>query len=212
MIKKTLTDPKDNSFVKKTCDSCEVEYWEKKYSAFRYKKSFCSNPCHWESLKTSQRFSNNPFWKGGRIIRKGYVQIKLGKGEPGTDSQGYIREHHLVMMKKIGRLINKNEEVHHKNKIKDDNRIENLMLLTKAEHSRLHNPLGHKKSEETKEKMRIATAKRPWTFKKGFKPWNTGMSKEDMKNYRSHKIRSEANDERPNGHRKWWQKQEKNEE
>lgn len=173
-IKKTLINPNDDSFVEKICDNCSVYYWEKKYSAFRYKRSYCSNKCRGEHLRIIKRFENNNFWKGGRIFRHGYIKIKLGHGEPGTDAMGYIPEHHLVMMKKIGRLIKKNECVHHINGIKTDNRIENLQLMTKVEHSRLHNPTGHKKSEETRERMRIATAKRPWTFRRGHKPWNTG--------------------------------------
>ena len=76
--------------------------------------------------------------KGGRIIgRDGYVYIW------NTDKQKYEREHRVVMSKHIGREFTDDEDVHHINFNKSDNRIENLMLLSKREHSLLHNKFGH---------------------------------------------------------------------
>lgn len=41
----------------------------------------------------------------------------------------------------IGRKLNKDEVVHHINEDKLDNRIENLQLMTRGEHSKLHREL-----------------------------------------------------------------------
>ena len=72
--------------------------------------------------------------KGGRIKDKfGYVQIWL-PNHPNAKLAGYIHEHRLVMSNYLNRPLNEFEAVHHKNGIKDDNRLENLELITSRVH------------------------------------------------------------------------------
>lgn len=93
--------------------------------------NYCSNKC----LGEAQEGAGSPVWKGGRIIDKsGYVMIG-NKDHPHASGNGYVREHRLVMEKKIGRYLRPEEVVHHENGVKDDNRIENLKLFASgAEH------------------------------------------------------------------------------
>jgi hypothetical protein len=78
--------------------------------------------------------SDHFHWKGGRSIdRYGYMLILTKKG----NKRRYVKEHRIVAEKMLGRKLKRNEDVHHKNGIKTDNRPENLEVLTRSEHSKI---------------------------------------------------------------------------
>ncbi len=49
-----------------------------------------------------------------------------------------IDEHRFIMEQHLGRKLQSNEYVHHKNDDKYDNSIENLEIMTPVEHGRYH--------------------------------------------------------------------------
>lgn len=73
-------------------------------------------------------------WNGGvKLHSSGYVML-LMKGHHEADTNGYIFEHRYVMEQHLKRRLAPNEIVHHKNGIKIDNRLDNLQVMTQAEH------------------------------------------------------------------------------
>ena len=89
----------------------------------------------------------SPNWKGGRMLIDNYWYI-LSPNHPNKTQMGYVAEHRLVMEKKIGRLLNHDEVVHHLNGIKTDNKECNLVLCkTIAEHNSHHERVRNKKGQ-----------------------------------------------------------------
>lgn len=115
------------------------------------KQLFCSHACQPffdPAWRKGKKFPNE---KGGvghkRMTQHGYVAVYL-PGYPSADKKGRVLEHRLVMEKRFKRRLLPNEHVHHINGIKNDNRLENLVVLTRDQHNHLH------KSQEVKSRKR----------------------------------------------------------
>lgn len=70
--------------------------------------------------------------------KRGYVYVHISEDDPlfvMTNSNGLVREHRLVVARRLGRPLRTNEVVHHINGIKHDNRDTNLRLLLEKEHN-----------------------------------------------------------------------------
>jgi hypothetical protein len=68
-------------------------------------------------------------WKGGTYRNgAGYI-LEQAPTHPNRDGRGYVYQHRLIVEKIIGRFLTTNEHCHHINGIKNDNRIENLMVF-----------------------------------------------------------------------------------
>ena len=105
------------------CQKCHQSFLRKSSPEQR----FCSGSC---AAKT-RTGSRHPSWKGGLKKRKdGYLAVRIPPSK-------YILQHRLFMERNLGRKLLSSEHVHHLNGVKDDNRIDNLVLLTHNEHSRL---------------------------------------------------------------------------
>ena len=80
---------------------------------------------------------NHPRWNGGKAKHnEGYVFI-LCPEHPNAYKGRYVLEHRLKMEKKLGRYLTRKEHVHHRNGIKNDNRLCNLELISHEDHTGL---------------------------------------------------------------------------
>jgi hypothetical protein len=91
-------------------------------------RRFCSTKCQHESY----RGAGNPKWRGGLVDQtSGYI-YQYSPTHPHATQAGYVMQHRLVMEAAIGRYLRPEEEVHHRNHVRGDNRIENLELMASA--------------------------------------------------------------------------------
>jgi hypothetical protein len=120
---------KNNPKYKKEERICQ--YCGKKFFVFqsrikRGRDKHCSRRCTDLHKKQWMIKEKNPNWKGGRYIRKdGYIRLNLGKKR--------VLEHRYVLG-----VYDKNLVVHHKDGNPSNNDPDNLVVLTRGEHTKLH--------------------------------------------------------------------------
>lgn len=127
---------------RKTGDFLEWRKWEEHFcqscgaKSLRFGKHIkhCTIICGNRSVKRFGKDHNR--WNNGRAeCASGYILILTSR-----NPRKYIFEHRLVMERHLGRNLSLSEIVHHVNEDKSDNRIENLQIVTRAEHVRIHQP------------------------------------------------------------------------
>lgn len=102
----------------------------------------------WGRLTNEKRrelaLQGNFFNENGKRYNRKYCKKLQEKGYY-IDEYGYKRflnsnklVHRWVMKKELGRKLSPDEEIHHKNRNKLDNRPKNLQLLTHKQHRRKH--------------------------------------------------------------------------
>lgn len=87
--------------------------------------------------------------KGWYKASNGYIYI-WDPEHPNADKRGYVAEHTKVMAEVLGRPLFPEEEVHHRNRQRDDNRPENLELWARG-----RQPPGARVSDLVEEAVRI---------------------------------------------------------
>ncbi len=111
--------------INKICLTCKKDFL---VSPSRIKAKTCSRVCLFPML--------------GKLIARSYDGKRIGwKGKNGYIYIGIegkqFLQHRIVIEKHLGRKLKKKEQVHHLNRDRTDNRIENLTVMLRSEHARL---------------------------------------------------------------------------
>ena len=114
----------------KSCKVCGY----KKISKFMKGRT----PKNLSLINKNKKGSGNPAWKGGITLSNGYMKVHAKK-HPYRDRDGYVFVHRLIMEQRIGRLLKKEEVVHHKDSNTLNNNPDNLVLFKSIrEHLNFH--------------------------------------------------------------------------
>lgn len=127
-------------YIWSCCPDCKSERWIRIIHD-KPNERRCSQ-CNANEYGRNHYGDKSGNWRGGRSEKgNGYVHVWVSKDDfyyGMMTKTGRILEHRLVMAKHLGRCLNRWEFVHHKNGIKNDNRIENLEITTGSQHSIQH--------------------------------------------------------------------------
>jgi hypothetical protein len=128
--------PSGKAIVLRTCPGCSVQQWVKvndvRTSLKRGRLTGCCLLCATTVSPPEQQATGVRRRTGRTRDSSGYILVHR-PAHPRATSLGYVREHRLVVEEHLGRYLTAEENIHHKNGVKDDNRIENLELWTRPQ-------------------------------------------------------------------------------
>lgn len=96
-------------------------------------RGWCSK--HYERWRTFGTPDRAPERNPRTVTPNGYVRVRE-PSHPLADGNGYVLEHRKVVYD--AGIDADGMDVHHKNRDRTDNRLENLAVMTHADHMRLH--------------------------------------------------------------------------
>lgn len=95
-------------------------------------KGYCTG--HYQQHRTSGELRPLKVPSGRYINSNGYALV-YKPDDPSTTKNGWVMEHRWVMAEHLGRPLYPDENVHHINGVRDDNRLENLELWSSSQPS-----------------------------------------------------------------------------
>jgi len=116
---------KNRKLEDKQCKECGIVFRPKASTS-----KYCSRKCSWANNGGHNKKIVS-WWKNP----KGYIEGRIWIDE---DTYRNVKQHRYFMELHIGRPLHPLEDIHHINGIKDDNRIENLQIISHSEHWSLH--------------------------------------------------------------------------
>ena len=133
---------KPNKYIWLACVDCGKERWVNFDSLNRPNYGGRCKSCDAKHSPPHKSSYNGRFKDS-----EGYIWVRIPPSDPlysmTIKNNGRpIREHRLIMARKLGRVLKVSEVIHHLNGIRDDNRIENLSLETAGSHVAFHNSHG----------------------------------------------------------------------
>lgn len=139
-------------YIWASCEICNRETWLRLYHG-QPRNTRC-HKCAMKVVNGGRVGPISPSWAGGRHkTAEGYIKVWVDPTDffrAMADNHGYVPEHRLVLAHHLRRCLVPWETVHHKNAVKDDNRLENLELLPSShKHSALTRMQNYIKRLET---------------------------------------------------------------
>jgi hypothetical protein len=123
-------------FIRTECSSCGAVCMSNESNAKRAKRTFCSRSCN----ASANRGAGNARFTGGRLYKRGRSggHILIYCPNHPNARKGYVPEHRLVVERSIGRLLKREEFVHHIDCDPQSNSLENLVVLSCFTHNKAH--------------------------------------------------------------------------